>query len=225
MARLLRVTPRGIPLHIIQRGVNRQNCFILENDYYAYIRWLKEYSIKFKVHIHAWVLMTNHVHLLCTPMLNGSVSSMMQSLGRQYVRYFNHKNSRTGTLWEGRFKSCLVETDRYLFQLYKYIELNPVRAGLAKSPEAYKWSSYHMNALGLYSDLCNPHYLYLSLDSNPEKRREAYRMLFKEDLEQSNIDEIRKSINQGTAVGSKNFKNNTKIMTGINLDRDRRHYK
>jgi putative transposase len=126
MSRLPRFCPIGIAQHIIQRGNNRQICFGCEQDFFAYVGGLKEFSVKCRVDIHAWVLMTNHVHLLCTPHEAGGVSRMMQALGRQYVRYFNHSYKRTGTLWEGRFESCLVEDEAYLIHLYRYIELNPV---------------------------------------------------------------------------------------------------
>jgi putative transposase len=126
MSRLPRICPIGIAQQIIQRGNNRQIFFGGEQDFFAYVGWLKEFSVKCRVDIHAWVLMTNHVDLLCTPHEAGGVSRMMQALGRQYVRYFNHSYKRTETLWEGRFKSCLVEDEAYLIHLYRYIELNPV---------------------------------------------------------------------------------------------------
>jgi len=114
MPRLKRVAPVGVPQHVIQRGNNRQVCFGSEQDMVAYIGWLKEFSKKFEVEIHAWVLMTNHVHLLCTPKQDAAISKMMQSLGRMYVRYFNCAYGRSGTLWEGRYKSCLIESETYL---------------------------------------------------------------------------------------------------------------
>ncbi len=155
MARLARVAPVGVPQHIIQRGNNRQVCFAGEEDMKAYLHWLKEMSKKYQVDIHAWVLMTNHVHLLCTPWKENAVSQMMQSLGRLYVRYFNHTYQRSGTLWEGRFKSCLVQSERYLLELYRYIELNPVRADMVDKPSDYSWSSYAINALGVESTYSN----------------------------------------------------------------------
>ena len=169
MARLLRVCPVSIPQHVIQRGNNRQVCFASEQDFTAYAGWLKDYSKKYQVDIHAWVLMTNHVHLLCTPRIPNAVSLMMQSLGRHYVRYFNFSYKRTGTLWEGRFKSCLVQEESYLIQLYRYIELNPVRAGMVEQPSDYVWSSYPTNALGKASEICTPHPLYLALGRNPNR--------------------------------------------------------
>ncbi|MEZ9593140.1 transposase, partial [Shewanella sp. 10N.261.52.F9] len=148
MSRKPRANPIGIPQHIIQRGNNRQACFTSEQDFIAYTAWLKDYAKKFQVEIHAWVFMTNHVHLLCTPRENNAISQMMQSLGRQYVRYFNYTYKRSGTLWEGRYKSCLVQAEDYLLQLYRYIELNPVRANMVDDPCKYQWSSYQVNALG-----------------------------------------------------------------------------
>ena len=137
MTRLKRICPPNITQHIIQRGNNRQVCFASEQDFEAYVAWLKQYSQHYKVKVHAWVLMTNHVHLLCTPADHNGVSKMMQSLGRHYVRYFNNTYKRTGTLWEGRFKSCLVDSDHYLLTLYRYIELNPVRANMVNHPAEY----------------------------------------------------------------------------------------
>ena len=148
MARLPRISPVGIPVHLIQRGNNRQACFVCDEDHGAYAGWLKKYARKYSVEIHAWVMMTNHVHLLCTPRTEGGVSRMMQSLGRRYVQYFNFEYHRSGTLWEGRFKSCLVQEERYLLEVYKYIELNPVRAEMVADPGEYRWSSYQVNGLG-----------------------------------------------------------------------------
>jgi len=130
MARLPRLCLSGIPQHIIQRGNNRQICFASNEDFAAYAYWLNEYSAKYEIAIHAWVFMTNHVHLLVTPGTTDGLSKMMQSLGRQYVRYFNYTYRRSGTLWEGRFKSCVIEAENYLLSCQRYIELNPVRAGI-----------------------------------------------------------------------------------------------
>ena len=121
MARLQRVSPIGVPQHIIQRSNNREACFASEENMKAYLHWLKEFSKKYCVEVHTWVLMTNHVHLLCTPKEENAVSKMMQSIGRMYVRYYNYTYQRSGTLWAGRFKSSLVESERYLLTLYRYI--------------------------------------------------------------------------------------------------------
>ena len=214
MARLPRVCPLNIPQHIIQRGNNRHTCFAKEQDFIVYISWLKDYANKFKVDIHAWVLMTNHVHLLCTPRIEYGISNMMQGLGRQYVRYFNKSYHRTGTLWEGRFKSCLIEKDLYLLHVYRYIELNPVRAKMVNSPEKYKWSSYQVNALGKKSQLCSPHELYLALASNYNDRLQEYRQLFSRVLSTGFLTEIRQSSNSCMALGSEKFKQEVELLTG-----------
>ncbi len=213
MARLLRVAPVGVPQHVIQRGNNRQVCFGSETDMAAYIGWLKEYSSKFSVEIHAWVLMTNHVHLLCTPNSEFGVSKMMQSLGRSYVRYFNHTYRRTGTLWEGRFKSCLIESESYLIDVYRYIELNPIRAGMVDEPSEYKWSSYQCNALGKFSDLRTAHKLYLKLGKCDLERQENYRDLFKVHVSDELLTELRRATNSGLALGGEGFINQIEVLS------------
>ena len=174
MARLPRLCLPGIPQHIIQRGTNRQACFASEDDFAAYAHWLDECAKKNRVAIHAWVFMTNHVHLLVTPKTSGGVSMMMQTLGRYYVRYFNHCYRRTGTLWEGRFKSCVVDEDNYLLLCQRYIELNPVRAGMVSSPDDYVWSSYHANGNGKPANLWTPHPVYLNLGATTDERTKRY---------------------------------------------------
>ncbi len=148
MPRKPRVSLAGVPEHIIQRGNNRQAIFACDDDMTVYRTWLKDYSEQLGVAIHAWVLMTNHVHILCTPKTSTAISQMMQSVGRRYVQYFNRAYKRSGTLWEGRFRSCLVQEEAYLLQLYRYIELNPVRAQIVDDPADYIWSSYQSNAFG-----------------------------------------------------------------------------
>ncbi len=214
MARLKRVCPVGVPQHVIQRGNNRQVCFAGKQDFSAYAGWLKAYSKKYQVNIHAWVLMTNHVHLLCTPRDNHAVSHMMQALGRQYVRYFNFSYKRTGTLWEGRFKSCLVQEEHYLLQLYRYIELNPVRAGMVDQPSDYDWSSYRINALGKQSELCSPHPLYIRLGSEPKERQAYYRELVEHPVEGKLTEEIRLATHKGLALGNERFKVEIERLTG-----------
>ena len=217
MARKVRFSPVGIPQHIIQRGNNRQICFGHEGDFKAYLHWLKEYSGKQQVSIHAWVLMTNHVHLLCTPHTEHGVSKMMQSLGRSYVRYFNHSYQRTGTLWEGRFKACLVNAPEYLFHLYRYIELNPVRAMMVEDPADYAWSSYQCNGLGSSSCLLTPHPLYLELGANPSIRQEQYRSLFSSHVEAELLTDIRKASNKGLVLGNDRFLDEMEVLSGRRL--------
>ncbi len=205
MARLSRVSPIGVPQHIVQRGNNRQVCFASDEDMKAYLGWLKEFSKKFLVDVHAWVLMTNHVHILCTPYEEGAISKMMQSIGRLYVRYYNYTYQRSGTLWEGRFKSSLIESERYLLMLYRYIELNPVRAGMVDDPSEYSWSSYCCNALGVETELQSPHEHYLALGKTKDERLVNYRRLFKTHVGVELLTEIRKSVNKGLALGSDRF--------------------
>jgi len=217
MARLNRVSPVGVPQHIIQRGTNRQAIFAGESNMRAYLGWLKEYSVKYEVEIHAWVLMTNHIHILCTPQIEKATSLMMQSIGRMYVRYFNHTYQRTGTLWEGRFKSCLVQSEQYLLSLYRYIELNPVRADMVKDPSEYSWSSYNNNALGIYTNLRTPHEEYLRLGKDDEERQEAYRDLFKVQIGKELLKEIRESTNRGLALGSSSFSRQIEELTSCRV--------
>ena len=217
MSRLPRICPVGIAQHIIQRGNNRKICFGSEQDFFAYVGWLKKFSVKFRVDIHAWVLMTNHVHLLCTPNEEDAVSHMMQALGRQYVRYFNHSYKRTGTLWEGRFKSCLVEDETYLLHLYRYIELNPVRASMVAQPSEYVWSSYQINALGKVSNLCTPHPLYTALGINDNERQATYRRLFTSHVEGELLKDIRAATKSGMALGNNRFKSELTSLTGRRL--------
>lgn len=214
MARLPRVCPPDIPQHIIQRGNNRSICFAAEQDFASYAKWLNEYARENDVAVHAWVFMTNHVHLLATPSDRDGISSMMQSLGRRYVRYFNNRYSRTGTLWEGRFKSSLIQTEEYLLHCYRYIELNPVRAGIVAHPADYKWSSYRCNALGAESNLRTPHAEYMSLGCNSEERRRAYRALFREQIDAVVLQKIRDSSNKGIALGNDRFKDEIEALSG-----------
>ncbi|MCL1051870.1 transposase [Shewanella abyssi] len=217
MPRKPRANPIGVPQHIIQRGNNRQACFASQQDFIAYTGWLKDYAKKFQVEIHAWVFMTNHVHLLCTPLKTDAISQMMQSLGRQYVRYFNYTYKRSGTLWEGRYKSCLVQTEVYLIQLYRYIELNPVRANMVDDPSEYQWSSYQVNALGKASELCTPHCVYLAIHPQGKARQTAYRALFAHHLDTKIIDDIRQATHKGMAIGNDKFKDEIEKRTGRSM--------
>ena len=208
-----RVCPVGYPQHVIQRGNNKQVCFFRDQDRKAYLYWLIKYSRKFKVDIHAWVLMDNHVHLLCTPNDELSLSKMMQSLGRMYVQNFNHQYKRTGTLWEGRFKSFVIESQRYLLEVYRYIELNPVRAGIVTSPVEYSWSSYLHNAYGANSNLITKHDEYLNLGNSMISRQKNYRRLFDDEDNQVNFNNIRKSIKTNLVLGSNSFINKLESKT------------
>ncbi|MDN3638296.1 transposase [Simiduia curdlanivorans] len=171
-----------------------------------YAHWLGHYAQAYHVEIHAWVFMTNHVHLLVTPLAESAVSAMMQALGRRYVRYFNRTYQRTGTLWEGRFRSGLVQASRYLLVCQRYIELNPVSAGMVTDPSAYTWSSYRCHALGLAVQLHTPHSEYLHLGRDTLARQASYRDLFKRHLDSELTDNIRATVNAGLALGDSRFK-------------------
>ena len=196
----------GIPQHVIQRGNNREPCFYAEEDYRRYLDDLQESAVKFDCRIHAYILMTNHVHLLITPMADYGISQMMQSLGRRYVHYVNKTYKRTGTLWEGRYKSSLIDSDRYLLTCMRYIELNPVRASMVDHPGEYKWSSYHTNAQGGSDPLIEVHPLYMELGADAEIRLAAYRELFRHHMDNDTLHEIRESLNHELVLGRSCFK-------------------
>jgi putative transposase len=214
MARLPRFCPSGLPQHIIQRGNNRNVCFADDQDFAAYAHWLYEYSMKFKFDIHAWVFMTNHVHLLATPSTDDGISLMMQALGRRYVKYFNFTYQRSGTLWEGRYKSSAVDTEKYLLICYRYIELNPVRAYMINDPADYIWSSYQHNALGVKSLICTPHEEYLSLGTTADDRYKYYRELCSYHIDSLLLTDIRKALNKGHALGNEKFKDEIEKLYG-----------
>lgn len=214
MPRLLRKCPAGFPVHVIQRGNNRQACFAADADRKAYAHWLHEASLRFEVAIHAWVFMTNHVHLLLTPQAEWAVSRLMQYLGRYYVRYFNFQYRRTGTLYEGRFKSSIVQSRNYLLACQRYIELNPVRAGMVTDPAHYSWSSYRAHALGRRVKMWSPHDEYLSLGTSRRSRSKAYRALFRSELDQELVTEIRHAANVGLALGNDKFREEVERLTG-----------
>ncbi len=217
MARLNRLKIPDIPQHVIQRGNNRQPCFYTDKDYSVYIDKLREYAVQFKVAIHAHILMTNHVHLLATPETSDGVSQMMQSLGRYYVRYFNKVHKRSGTLWEGRFKSSLVDSDNYFLTVSRYIELNPVRAKMVTHPSDYAWSSYHFNGLMKPIKLITPHPLYLQLGKTASLRAKAYSSLFAEEIHEFKVNEIRQAVNSTRVLGDNLFKRKLEKQTGLTL--------
>lgn len=195
----------GIPFHITHRGVNRGATFVDDEDFATYMQALEQTSGEQGVRVHGYVLMTNHVHLLVSAGVVGAVSRMMQALGRRYVRSFNTRYARTGTLWEGRYKSCLVDTDRYLLACLRYIELNPVRAAMVAQPWKYRWSSVHGH-LGLRNDVrLSPHPAYLALGRDARERGIAYRHLLMEVLSDDLLADIRTHMQQERALGSPTF--------------------
>ena len=218
MARMPRLYIEGCAQHVIQRGNNRSACFFSEADYAFYLQKLKEASEANDVKIHAFILMTNHVHLLLTPSDQYGVSRVMQSLGRNYVKYINLTYKRTGTLWEGRFKSCLVASDKYFLRVSRYIELNPVRANMVELPGEYPWSSYRHNAMGINISLIKEHYLYHQLGKTKAQRLMAYRAMFGDQFSTSLLDEIRVSVNKEWALGESKFTEEVELMLGRKIN-------
>lgn len=217
MARLPRLHLSGCAQHVIQRGNNREACFYAEADYKAYLAFLKDAAIKQQVEIHAFVLMTNHVHLLVTSGDAQGVSRMMQALGRKYVQYFNYTHGRTGTLWEGRYKSTLVDADNYLLTVYRYIELNPVRASMVAHASEYPWSSFQGNALGKPIELLTPHPMYRRLGRSDAERQAAYRALFRGRMPDRELTAIREATNKAWVLGDDRFKAQIEARTGRRL--------
>ncbi|MGH8476967.1 MAG: transposase [Methylococcales bacterium] len=215
MARRPRLKLACVPNHIIQRGDNRGAVFFTDSDHETYLEYLGEACKKYDVHLHAYVLMTNHVHLLVTPTFEEGVSELMKQLGLQYVQYVNRAHARSGTLWEGRFRSCLVGEEYFFLGCQRYIELNPVRAGLVENPADYRWSSYRRNALGETNARIIPHRLYKRLGADLQSRLEAYRNLFREPLDAKLVDQIRKYTNGGFVVGSERFQEDIAKITGM----------
>jgi len=203
MPRSPRLDVPGLPVHIVQRGNNRQPCFLEDSDRTYFLYALQEACRDRQCQLHAFVLMTNHVHLLVTPLEQQGASLLMMDLGRRYVRYFNDMHDRSGTLWEGRFRSSLVETGRYCLACYRYIELNPVRAGIVPHPELYRWSSYRTNAMGIPDSLIIPQSEWLELGANDELRRRAYRTLFEQTPGPQELKAIRLALQGGRPLGSK----------------------
>jgi putative transposase len=205
MPRRPRTHVDNLPLHIVQRGHNRDACFLNEADYLAYLGWLDEALQQTGCRLHAYILMTNHVHLLITPEKAETVPKLLVSLGRRYVQYFNRLYRRTGTLWDSRYKSSLIDADNYLLTCMRYIELNPVRAGMVNDPAHYRWSSYRSNALGNTEHRLAPHPVYLELARNPNDRLTIYRQLFRSELNDDALGDLRLALDQNQPLGSNRF--------------------
>lgn len=206
MARQPRIDLPGIAQHVVQRGNNRLPCFLDEGDRKRYLHMLREGLVKTGCQLHAYVLMDNHVHLLLTPPETGAISRLMQQLGRQYVSLFNARHGRTGTLWEGRYKACLVDSSAYVLHCSRYIELNPVRARMTADPIDYKWSSCRTNCGHDADPLVTPHPCYQSLAASARQRAEAYRSLLYRGLDDALIQEIRAYLQQQRALGRDSFR-------------------
>ncbi|NML47692.1 transposase [Ramlibacter sp. G-1-2-2] len=205
MARLPRLTVPGQPHHIIQRGNNRQAIFETRADYELLLELLDENARKQHVALHAYVLMSNHFHLLATPETAEGIPQMMQAVGRRYVRTYNNRHQRTGTLWEGRYRSTLIQADRYLLACMAYIDLNPVRAGMVSDPAQYPWSS-HQHYIGLKADkLVTPHPLYWDLGNTPFARDQAYADMVRAGIAQEQQQALTDSALRGWALGEPDY--------------------
>lgn len=206
MARLPRLIVPSQPHHVIQRGAGQQPTFIDADDHRTFLEHLKTSTKKFNVALHAYVLMSNHLHLLATPAESTGLAKMMQWIGRYYVPYFNQKYGRTGTLWQGRYKTAVIDSERYFLTCSRYIEMNPVRAGLVAAPGSYLWSSYHHHVGERQDALISDHPLYWALGNTPFAREAAYRQLIEQALPKDDVAILTNSTLKGWAVGSDEFK-------------------
>jgi putative transposase len=203
----MRLVFPGVALHVIQRGVNRAPCFRVEADYLVYLSHMRHLSAKHGCAVHAYCLMTNHVHLLLTPATKESCTALMRDLGQRYVPYFNGRHGRTGTLWEGRSRSSIAESARYVLACYRYIELNPVRAGMVDQPRHYPWSSFSINTGERSDPFVVPHVEFAGLALDAAKRHRGYLALFGEQMDEVLLGAIRDAANTGYPLASDEFKN------------------
>lgn len=201
MPRHARLVIPDVPVHLIQRGHNRNACFFCEDDFQFYLRWMMRFAKEADCDIHAYVLMTNHVHLALTPHDAGGLALLMKTLNQRYVAYINKKRNWTGTLWEGRFRSCLILDQSYFLTCMRYIELNPVRAGMVDHPRDYPWSSYRANADGAYNPCITPHAIYRALGNTEAEQRSAYRKIFLSQEDGIASDNIRRATNGNFVLG------------------------
>ncbi|GBE48985.1 transposase IS200 like protein [bacterium BMS3Bbin12] len=212
----------GIAAHVIQRGNCRQAVFFDAGDYGVYLKRLAEGANRHGCKVHAYCLMTNHVHLLVTPDVPGAISWTIQYVGRHYVPYINHTYGKTGTLWEGRHKGSIIASDDYLLACMRYIELNPVRAGMVGKPIDYRWSSYRTNATGHRDLVVTGHALYRELGRDPGSRQFAYRELFRNALEPDQVHNIQAAVQSGTPLGNDRFRGEIERTIGRKVGQARR---
>jgi len=222
MPRIPRISIPGVPMHVVQRGNNRQAVFFHERDYTTYLNTLFESAMHYNVSVHAFVCMTNHVHLLVTPWDEHMVSRMIQRLGASYTAAINSTYSRTGSLWEGRFKSSLVDSNRYVLACYRYIELNPVRAGIVRRPADYRWSSYRHNTRSASEYPISAHPEWLAMGASPSSRRRRYAQLVYQRLHDDQIERIRYGTRKGLPTGSSRFRKEIETMLNRRLGEGRR---
>jgi putative transposase len=222
MPRKPRFCLSGSPVHIVQRGHSREPVFFEDGDYRAYLNWLEEAAARYDCAIHAYVLMTNHIHLLATPKDQNGISRMMQFIGRRYVPYINHNYGTSGSLWEGRYKASLISDEQYLFTCMRYIELNPIRADMVNSPGHYRWSSYRYNAQGKEDPVVTEQPLYTRLGKTRAGRRDAYKALFKGHIEEDQLKAIRAAWQTGTPLGNEYFREKVERKLNTKVGQDRR---
>ncbi len=214
MPRPVRLSAGGYTHHVIQRGNNRQAVFFGDADRRLFLEWLGEVADREGCELHAYVLMTNHVHMLITAGAEGSISRLMQSLGRRYVGHVNRAHGRSGTLWEGRYKTTILDSDAYLLACYRYIEENPVRAGLVRRPAEYEWSSYRHNAEGRPDPLVREHDVYRALGMTDNERQAAYSRLFADRLDDAVLHTLRDATQRGWVPGSEHFRREVEAALG-----------
>jgi putative transposase len=215
MPRRPRIFVEGLPLHIVQRGTGRRPIFEDETDYQQFLLLATDAAHRYGLWVHAWVLMPNHIHLLATPARADTATRALQLIGNRYVQTFNRRHSRVGTLWQGRYRASLVDSDAYLLACMRYIETNPVRAGLVNMPEAWPWSSYPANAYGQPDILIRNHPIYRVLGTDPAQRCAAYRGLFDGNEDSVEHDAIRRAVLGGWPVGDDDFLRRMEKTTGV----------
>jgi putative transposase len=205
MPRHSRVVLPAVPLHVIQRGHDRQRCFFVDEDFAAYRQWLHEEAVVAGCRIHAYVLMSNHVHLLLSVEGVEQLARLMKNVGQRYAQRFNKCHGTSGSPWDGRYKSCLVQSEGYLLTCQRYIELNPIRAGMVRFPGNYKWSSYRSNAEGRHDGVVTPHLVYDRMGRDASARRQAYLRLFQQALTPMQVEQIRAAGNGSGVLGDAAF--------------------
>jgi len=196
-----RIVVDALTLHVTNRGNNKTATFRSESDYETFLWFLRFAAVKYRLQIHGYALMSTHFHVMMTPETATGLSRGMQSLGRRYVRYFNDRYNRTGTLWEGRFRSAVILNERYWLNCLRYVEMNPVRAGVVEMPEAYRWSSYRAHAFGTGDPLIAPHAVFDALAISSDRRQEAWRQMCAQAVQVEQLEALRKSIAKGIVIG------------------------
>jgi len=214
MARRPRLFVSNLPYHVIQRGNNKEPIFFSDKDYFFFLKVLQEAKIKHSCSVYGYCLMTNHFHLLVKPKEKENISLLMKLLGAKYVRYVNKTYKRTGTLWQGRFKCSLIDEELYFLTCLRYIEMNPLRAGMTNLPELYRWSSYRFRALGKKSSILDLDPWYESLGFDEKERQSNYRQLFQNSIPDTTCQLIREMSKKGGIVGSDNFKKRIEGLIG-----------